>query len=216
VTREETISESTISHFLEQLASRDPAPGGGAASALQLALGAALVGMVARCTQGPKYAQHEALVTRIISQADTLRAEALKLAAADATAFTAVASAHKLPRDTREQRAHRTATIARALLAAAEPPAAVIATAEHVLTLAEQLLPAANPNARPDLSAATQSTRSAVTTAHLNLETNLAGAGGPAPAHLTAPLARREEVITRADQVTATIIREITGPTGKV
>ena len=48
------ISDETIGGFLGQLAGRVPAPGGGAAAALQAAMAAALLGMVARYTCGAR------------------------------------------------------------------------------------------------------------------------------------------------------------------
>lgn len=44
-------------------------PGGGASAALHAAQGAALLGMVARYTQGPKYAEHEDVITTAIAAA---------------------------------------------------------------------------------------------------------------------------------------------------
>ena len=91
------ISSETINDYLARLASREPTPGGGAAAALHAAQGAALVAMVARYTTGTKYEQHAELVTRIISSADGLVAQALRLADADQHAFQGVIDAYKLP-----------------------------------------------------------------------------------------------------------------------
>src|SRR5580693_7762501 len=77
------IPDETIGDFLDQLAERVPAPGGGAVSALQAAQGAALLGMVARYTTGEKYAEHQLTIGRIITEVDELRAIALRLAEAD-------------------------------------------------------------------------------------------------------------------------------------
>ena len=84
------IRDQKIGDFLDQLAERVPAPGGGAAAALLAAQGAALLGMVARYTTGEKYAEHQVTVARIISEVDELRNIALRLADADADAFLAV------------------------------------------------------------------------------------------------------------------------------
>ena len=84
------IRDQTIGEFLDQLAERVPAPGGGAAAALLAAQGAALLGMVARYTTGEKYAEHQVTISRIIAEVDELRNIALRLADADADAFLAV------------------------------------------------------------------------------------------------------------------------------
>src|SRR5882757_2024802 len=88
--------DDTIAVFLDQLAARVPAPGGGATAALHAAQAAALLAMVARYSDGPQY--DAALMERVVAEADSLRSEALGLAEADAAAFGAVAAAYQLPR----------------------------------------------------------------------------------------------------------------------
>ena len=97
--------DQTIGEFLGQLAARVPAPGGGATAALHAAQAAALLAMVARYSDGPRYDAE--LMSRIIRQADGLRTEALMLAEADAAAFGEVADAYRLPRQTAERQQAR-------------------------------------------------------------------------------------------------------------
>ena len=52
----------TVENFLHALAARVPAPGGGATAALHAAQAAALVAMVARYSDGPRFAEHAELV----------------------------------------------------------------------------------------------------------------------------------------------------------
>ncbi len=79
------MEEETIGRFLEALASGEPVPGGGAAAALQAAVGAALVSMVCNLTIGrEKYREHEATMVQTLREAEELRGRALGLAAADA------------------------------------------------------------------------------------------------------------------------------------
>ncbi|MYW72045.1 formimidoyltetrahydrofolate cyclodeaminase, partial [Pseudonocardia sp. SID8383] len=91
------MADTTIGGFLDSLAARAPAPGGGATAALHAAQAAALISMVARYTSGPAYADDADLVSRILEDAEADRAVALALADADADAFTAVTEAYALP-----------------------------------------------------------------------------------------------------------------------
>src|SRR5260370_1342959 len=138
--------DETITAFLGQLAARVPAPGGGATAALHAAQSAALVAMVARYSNGSRYDAE--LMARIITEADILRDQALTLAEDDAAAFGAVSAAYQLPKETTELLQARSAAIAEALGGAARPPAEVIRTAPSLIGLAQELLPAANPDVR--------------------------------------------------------------------
>ncbi|MEV0276612.1 cyclodeaminase/cyclohydrolase family protein [Streptomyces sp. NPDC050610] len=202
--------DETISGFLEQLAGRVPAPGGGAVAALHAAQAAALLGMVARYSTGEKYAAHAAVIGRVTAGTDELRERALRLAEEDAAAFTAVTDAYKLPRDGDQAKAARSAAIAEALVGAGRAPAAVISVAADVVGFAEELLPVGNRNVVTDVAAAAEAARAAATTARVNVEINLGGIKDErVRAELTAETDRVDAVAARAEQVTAAVRQEI-------
>jgi methenyltetrahydrofolate cyclohydrolase len=204
------IRDEKIGDFLDQLAERVPAPGGGAASALQAAQGAALLGMVARYTTGEKYAEHAVTISRIITEVDELRTIALRLAEADTEAFGTVADAYRLPKSTEKEQAARSAAIAQALANAAWPPAQVINVAAMVVDLAEALAVIGNRNVLGDVAAAAESARSAVATARVNVEVNLAGIPGEqASEDMITAAGKADGIIARAEQVTAFIRQQI-------
>jgi methenyltetrahydrofolate cyclohydrolase len=167
------ISSETINAYLARLASREPTPGGGAAAALHAAQGAALVAMVARYTTGLKYEQHAELVQRIISAADRLVVEALRLADADEHAFQGVIGSYKLPSGTEELKAARAAAIQQALVVAAQTPAQLIKLAGAVVDLGAELFEVANPNVISDIAAAADAARAAASTARVNIDINV-------------------------------------------
>lgn len=205
--------ELSLVEFLARLADRVPAPGGGAVAALHAAQAAALLGMVARYTDGPRYAADRELVDRVTAEADTVRAAALDLAEADATAFGAVAVAYRRPKGTDPERADRADAIAAALAGAAEPPAAVVAVADRLVRLAEQLLPVGNPNVVTDVAVAAEAARAAATTARVNVEVNLAGVRDPAVRdRLRAAVAAVDPLVARAEQVTAAVRARLAEP----
>ena len=93
-------SKLPLPAFIDALAGKTPVPGGGGASALCASLGAALVSMVANYTVGKeKYAAVEADVSRILGEAETLRARLLSLIDADAAAFEPLSRAYGIPKD---------------------------------------------------------------------------------------------------------------------
>ena len=165
--------DDTIAAFLDQLAARVPAPGGGATAALHAAQAAALLAMVARYSDGPKY--DAGLMNRIVTQADALREGALALAGDDENAFRAVAEAYRLPRSTERETSARSAAIASALAGAARPPAGVVRTAHLLVGLAGELLPAGNRTMITDVAAAAEAARAAAITARMIIEVNLRG-----------------------------------------
>jgi methenyltetrahydrofolate cyclohydrolase len=206
------IPDETIADFLDQLAERVPAPGGGAAAALQAAQGAALLGMVARYTTGEKYAQHEVTIGRIITEVDELRGIALRLAEADVDAFRAVTDAYRLPQSTEEERAARSAAVSQALANAAWPPAQVISVAGMVVDLAEALVVIGNRNVLSDVAAAAESARAATATARVNVEINLAGISDEQTSlEMIAETDKADDIISRADRITAAVRDQIRG-----
>ncbi|NGN63542.1 cyclodeaminase/cyclohydrolase family protein [Streptomyces sp. A7024] len=212
------VRDEPVGGFLEQLAARVPAPGGGAAAAVHAAHAAALLAMVARYSSGEKYAEHAAAIGRITEEADRLREEALRLADDDVTAFSAVTRAYGMPKgedgeNAEAEKASRSAAIATALAGAARPPAEVIATARRAVELAEELLAEpgrANRNVITDVAAAAEAARAAATTAQVNVEVNLSGIRDESlRATLAAAAAGVKEIAARAEEITAAVRKEI-------
>ncbi|MFD2093802.1 cyclodeaminase/cyclohydrolase family protein [Blastococcus deserti] len=196
--------------YLERLAARVPAPGGGAAAGLHAAQAAALVAMVARYSDAPRFAEHADAIAAVTAVADDLREQALGLAEEDAAVFTAVTEAYGLPKGTDAEKAARSAAIADALVGAARVPAAVVRVADRVLGLAEELLPIGNRNVLSDVAAAAEAARAAATTARVNVEINLGGIKDPAVrAELAAAVDPVDDLAVRAEKVTAAVREEI-------
>lgn len=172
--------DQTIGKWLEALASPAPAPGGGAAAALNAAVGAALIEMACNLTIGrPRYAQQEAGMRAALAEATKLRSRALYLAAADVEAFGAVSEAYKLPKETDEQRQARTEQIQRALGGATEVPLNTAVLAGEVIQLARRIVDGTNVNVRADVAAAAIAARAALEVALINVEANLAAISDP-------------------------------------
>jgi methenyltetrahydrofolate cyclohydrolase len=201
--------DETISSFLTRLAARSPAPGGGAAGGLYAAQAAALLAMVARFSDGPRYDAET--VGRVRAAADGLADEAAGLAAADEAAFAKVAAAYQLPKDTDEAKTARSGAISDALGGAARPPADLMAASVRLVGLAEELLPVANKNVISDIAAAAAAISAAAVTAAVNIEANLSGiTDATLRAELEATAALADGVADRADRVILAVREEIT------
>ena len=86
--------------FVTVLASSEPAPGGGGASALVAALGTALGNMVGSLTVGKKkYADVEAEIIALKEKCDKLQTELLDQVPADAEGFIPLSKAYGIPKD---------------------------------------------------------------------------------------------------------------------
>ena len=93
-------ADQTCGAFLDALASKAPTPGGGGASALAGALGAALCTMVGNYTVGKKkYADVEEDVKTLMAKAEDIRARLLAQVDADAAAFEPLSRAYAIPKD---------------------------------------------------------------------------------------------------------------------
>jgi len=145
----------TLAEFAQRLASPDPVPGGGSASAVAAALGASLVAMVATLSQGrSKYADHEALYEHVAPTARRLADELFALADEDAAAYAACAIALKLPREAFADKEFRDRQIRETATVAAQVPLRCVETCHEVLLLAEALAGRSNVNASSDLRVA--------------------------------------------------------------
>jgi glutamate formiminotransferase/formiminotetrahydrofolate cyclodeaminase len=161
--------------FLERLAAGTATPGGGAAAAYSAAMGAALVGMVARLTLGKKkYAEVEAQMQSVAESADRLRASLTQAVTEDSAAFDAVMDAFKLPKQTPEQQAARDEAVEQAYIHAGEVPLRVARDAVATLGLAVIAAERGNVNAIIDAGSAASLVKAGLAGAALNVRANAA------------------------------------------
>lgn len=145
----------TLGDFATRLASPEPVPGGGSASAVAASLAASLVAMVAALSEGrPKYADHASLYELAGPVARRLASELLSLADEDAEAYAACAIALKLPREAFADKEFRDLQVRAAAQVAAEVPLRCVERCREVLILTEALAGRSNVNAASDLRVA--------------------------------------------------------------
>lgn len=160
--------------FLEDLSSGAPVPGGGSVAALSVALGAALLVMVANLTLGRKrYQAVQEQVDGLKVRAEAVRARARRLAQDDEAAYQVVSVAMKMPRDTEEAAELRTLRVQEALKGAAFPPLETLRAASETLDLALELARVGNRSAISDVGSAALMAVAGYRAAALNVEINL-------------------------------------------
>jgi len=155
--------ELPVREFLDQVAARTPAPGGGGAAAVTGAMAAGLVAMAARFS-----ARQLPSAGDLADQADKLRLMAAQLADMDARAYAAVLEAFRLPaeagppgeagrrREAQPQEAQpqeaqpQEARRREALLGAALVPLEIAGIGARVARLAVRVAEGGNPNLRGD------------------------------------------------------------------
>jgi formiminotetrahydrofolate cyclodeaminase len=175
---------------------------------LGAATSAGLIGMVAQYTTGEKWVDRAERMRVVIDEATALRLRAVALAEEDALAFSAVGAAYKLPKETADEKAARSAAIQAALIDAARPPVLTGGLAVRLVELAEELAESGNPNVVSDVAVASSVARSALESAIVNIEINLAQIRNDAESErLTQFVKEFEAAMVTADRVT-TLVRE--------
>ena len=168
------LTDLPVEDFLARLATDDPVPGGGSASALAGAMAAALVHMVVELTTGrPAAAEHEERLTEIRLAAAGIQSELLSLAHADAVAYASVVTARRLPKETDGDREARRVQLDAAVREATRTPLSIARRAAEVLALAEELAPIGNRHAVSDVGVAGLLAGAAIRGAAMNVEINL-------------------------------------------
>lgn len=159
--------------FLADLASNSPAPGGGGAAALVGAVGVALGNMVGSLTIGKKkYADVEPQIQSLNARAEALRRHLEQLVQADADAFTPLAAAYRLPKNTPEQAAHKAEVLAQALDGACAVPLDIMSACCEGITLAQEYAEKGNVLAISDAGCAALFCKAALQAAALNVSIN--------------------------------------------
>ena len=168
--------EECAPDFLDELASGDPTPGGGSASAYAAAMAASLVAMVGRVTIGKKkYADVESEMWAMVEKAMAYQQKLREAVVDDSKAFEDYIKARRLPGDTEEQKADRIKAIQEALIKAAAVPLQVARHTLEVLGMAVTGAELGNVKAISDAGAAAALAKAAIEGAGLNVRINLLG-----------------------------------------
>ena len=129
--------ELSLTDFTEKLSSKDAVPGGGGASALVGAMGAALASMVGNLTIGkPKYAAVEEDVKALMHRAKKAEKKLLELVEDDAKAFEPLSKAYGIPKTDPS----RDEIMENALAVASAPPMEMMRISAEVVDILSELI----------------------------------------------------------------------------
>ena len=164
-----------ITEYLEKAAEGTAVPGGGSVAALNASLAAGLIEMVANLTIGKKgYEAVEEEMKDISRESKELREKLTSAIDRDASAYSEVMAAFKLPKATAQEKELRKQVIQRAFKHAALVPMEVANQAVKVIDLAGRAVDGGNRNAVTDGVVAAMNARTAVLAALYNVKINLA------------------------------------------
>ena len=199
-----SFKDLSIEEFAARLGSGSPTPGGGAAAALESALGAALIMMVANHTIGKSaYSDYEELNIDIRDKAEQLLHELLESADRDAECYGRVSQAFAQEYD---DKADRQIAIAKASFYAALAPLAVMEASLSCIRLADSLIGRSNKNLVSDVYTAAISLHAGLKASRLLVEANLDAISRTAPNTSNDLRERATAILTEAEEICTNIL----------
>jgi formiminotetrahydrofolate cyclodeaminase len=207
---QEPFADLTLEALSARLASDEPVPGGGSASAVAGALGASLLAMVAGLSSGrPKYESYADAIARGLRAGEAGRRRLLDLADEDARAYGGYVAARRLPAETADERAARDAAMRAAARASTETPLEIVRQCRVLAEEIEALAGRSNLNAASDLGVAAHLVEAAANGAGANILINLPGIADPRfEGAATAELQAQLDAIGRLSQQTHQIVAD--------
>lgn len=173
---EEPLAQMSVRSFVELVGARTSAPGGGSASALLAAVGAALGAMVGWMTYGKrKFEDQDAVMRGLIPPLDRAMRDLVPMIDRDTRAFDGYMAALGMPKDTAEQKAARHRALQDGLKAAVEVPLDVMRVADSCWDAMVEMARHGNLSSRSDLEVGTRALETGIWGASRNVATNLPG-----------------------------------------
>lgn len=168
------IPQWSCEKFLDETFSKAPVPGGGGVAALIGSIGVALAGMVGNLTTGKKkYAEYQADIERILTDARALQDELLSLIDKDAENFYPLSQCYGLPAETDEEKAIKEEKMQAALKVAITAPIEIVKLSYKAIKLHEELMTKGSKLAVSDVGCGVVCLKAALQSGWLNVMINL-------------------------------------------
>jgi glutamate formiminotransferase / formiminotetrahydrofolate cyclodeaminase len=195
----EPLASSSVRDFVRQVGARTSAPGGGSASALIAALGAALGTMVGWMTYGKrKFEDKDAIMRRLIPPLHEAMETLLPLVDADTKAFADYMAATALSQGTAEQAEKRRQAMDAGLRKAIDIPLRVMRAGDGCWDAMAEMAQHGNLASRSDLEVGARALEAGIWGAYRNVLINLPGIADEATR--AAAAGEAEAIVRRARQ----------------
>lgn len=202
---DEPLARLSVRGFVEEVASRSSAPGGGSVSALLAALGTGLGSMVGKLTFGVrKFEALDARMRTVIPPLHTLSKDLIPMIDADTNAFTEYMEGLRMPRDTEEQRAARSAKMQAGLKTAIRVPLKTMQLGDEAWDAMCEVARYGNPASKSDVQVGARALETGIWGAYQNVLINMGGIRDEA--FKTDILAEAEAMMDRAQEKCAEVL----------
>lgn len=173
---DEPLAGMPLRGFIQELASRSSAPGGGSASAVMAAMGVGLGSMVAKLTQGVrKFEQVEPQMRRAIPVLHDLTLKLIPMIDADTSAFNDYMEALRMPKATEEEKQLRREKMQEGLKTAISVPLATMEMGDAAWDAMCEVARFGNPASRSDVQVGARALEAGIWGAYQNVLINMAG-----------------------------------------
>lgn len=173
---DEPLADLSLRGFIEEVAARSSAPGGGSVSAVLAALGAGLGSMVAKLTYGVRKFEHvDAQMRAVIPPLHDVTHELITMIDADTSAFNEYMEGVRMPSGTPEEKAARTAKMQQGLKTAVQVPLQTMTLGDSAWDVLCETARYGNPASRSDVQVGARALETGIWGAYQNVLINLEG-----------------------------------------
>ncbi|SDP30816.1 glutamate formimidoyltransferase [Desulforhopalus singaporensis] len=171
---EEPLASMTTRAFIEEVASRSSAPGGGSVSAVCAAMGVGLGAMVAKLTYGVrKFENVQGHIQKVLPTLDSVTQQLIAMIDADTSAFNEFMDGLRMPQNTKEERRLRKEKMQNGLKTAIDVPLTTMRLGDLAWGPFEVIARYGNPASRSDTQVGAASLKSGIWGAYQNVLINM-------------------------------------------
>ena len=202
----EPLASLTVRSFIDEVAARSTAPGGGSVSAAMAAMGAGLGSMAAKLTLGVrKFEAVDAKMRKIIPALHHASRALIPMIDADTNAFKDYVEALRLPEETKKEKTEKQEKLQEGLKKAIEAPLAVMSLADGAWDAMIQAAKYANIASKSDIEVGAKALETGIWGAYKNVNINMAGITDKDYRNRTMTLA--QDMKKRAEKQSRKVIR---------